>query len=581
MKKSVLAITGAALTVSVAGILATFGGTSLAASGRPNATKHSSGGVIVWAMPPQTDINWYLPITDAEYDSVANGQLYEELEKPLIWINNSYGIDWKTSVAQKITYNRAGTVYHVFLNPKWRWSDGQPVTAQDLLFSWNVIKAASATTAPTPWPYVGAGTGDIPSGVKSVVENNNYEVTFTLDKPANQQWFIYNGLAQITPLPAQTLDVDGSDWSAEIKYLGSQGENPSVDRVVDGPFKLKKAVNDQEWVLVPNPDYAGHKSTVSEIVYEYEGSDESEFAALRSGTVQVGYLMPDELRSAPELTAQGDKFFKAYPFGTYYLYLNMRPGSKTAPIFDQLYVRQAMEYGIDKAAIDNKINAGLAAPLYGPIPSQPRTKFYDPAVQGLYSFNIKKGEKLLEDHGWKKVKGVMTKGGKMLKFTLDYVTGTEEEQQTAEVIQSDWAQEGIQVTLKPMLFSNFIGETANPADKNDWAIGLGSGWAYSGPGYYPSGGVLFETGASSGFGYSNVTEDRLIAGTHTPYPTEQQTLKQFFQYEVYTAKQLPMLWLNSVATDVVTLPTVHNVEPYYGAATYIPQLQYWTISSKS
>ncbi|NMP24454.1 hypothetical protein HIJ39_19210 [Sulfobacillus sp. DSM 109850] len=101
---------------------------------------------------------------------------------------------WKSSVASKITYNNAGTVYHVFIGKKWKWSNGQPVTAQDLLFSWNAMKAASAANAPSPWPYVGAGTGDIPDGIASVVANNSHEVTFTLKQPANQQWFIYNGL---------------------------------------------------------------------------------------------------------------------------------------------------------------------------------------------------------------------------------------------------------------------------------------------------------------------------------------------------------------------------------------------------
>ncbi|NMP25002.1 ABC transporter substrate-binding protein [Sulfobacillus harzensis] len=71
------------------------------------------------------------------------------------------------------------------------WSNGQPVTAKDLLFTWNVVKAASSKAASTPWPYTGVGTGDIPNGVQSVVENNPHEVTFTLTKPANQEWFVY------------------------------------------------------------------------------------------------------------------------------------------------------------------------------------------------------------------------------------------------------------------------------------------------------------------------------------------------------------------------------------------------------
>ena len=201
MTKRATVLASVALTVGIATVAAGCGAatTNPPASG---ATGVQKGGTIIFALPPQTNINWYLPVTTAAFDSVYNTQLLNMLYKPLIWINNQYQIDWKSSIARKITYNKQGTVYHVYLNKKWHWSNGQPVTAKDVLFTWNVVKAASATNAPAPWPFVGAGTGDIPNGIQSVVQNNPYELTFTLDKPANQQWFIYNGLIQLVPMPS-------------------------------------------------------------------------------------------------------------------------------------------------------------------------------------------------------------------------------------------------------------------------------------------------------------------------------------------------------------------------------------------
>ena len=536
----------------------------------------SSGGIIQFALPPQTNLNWFLPITTAANDSLYNTQLIDQVYKPLLWVNNNYSINWKSSIASHITYNKAGTVYHVFLNPKWKWSNGQSVTSKDLMFTWNVIKAASAKNAPAPWPFVGAGTGDIPFGIKSVVPNGNYEVTITLDKPANQQWFIYNGIIQLVPMPAAAFDKY-SNMTQELKYLGSHATNPMFDTVVDGPFKIQSGTPSQSWVLVPNKSYPGHKSTVSKIVFAFEASNTAELAALKTGSINVGYLDQSEIGSERSLTSMGDTVTPVYPFGIFWTEMNMWPGSPSRSIFNQLYVRQALQMGIDNAGITKDIYKGYAATINGPVPSVPKTQFLSPQLQGkpLYPFNIAAGKKLLEKHGWKLVNGVMTKGKQQMKFTMIYVTGITSATDAAEVMKQDWASEGVAVTLKPEQFGNFIALTSNKKNYT-WQLAVGSGWVYNGPGFYPTGGQLFASTAPSGTGFSNAEENKLIQATHVPYATQAQTMAHFFAYENFTARALPFLWNQNIATLVVTAPTVHNVLPYLDAATGFPQMQYWT-----
>jgi len=572
-------VVASAVMVASLGIITTSCGTTTSPSTPSQSLKPQKGGTLIFALPPQTNLNWFLPITTAAFDSVYNTQLINMLYKPLILINNNYQINWGSSIAKKITYNSQGTIYHVFLNKKWHWSNGQPVTAKDVLFTWNVIQAASAPTAPSPWPFVGAGTGDIPSGVKSVVENNPYELTFTLDNPANQQWFMYNGLVQLVPMPASVMDIH-KNITNEIKYLGSEGTGVAIDTVVDGPFKVQKAAANQEWVLVPNPKYSGHKSLLNRLVFSYQGSNSAEFAALKTGTVDVGYLDLSEYGARNELTSSGDTIFPAYPLGMFYTDLNMYPGSPTRAIFNQLYVRQAMQMGIDENAINTDIYHNYAPATNGPIPNIPLTKFLDRSLGTPYPYNITKGERLLEAHGWKMTKGVMTKGGQALKFQMLYVTGSTASTEAVEVMQQDWGKEGIQVNLKGLPFGALIGLVSNAKSPTSWQIATGTGWLYDGPGWYPSGGELFATGAPSGYGYSNPTEDALIKDTHIPYPTQKDSMAAFFKYEDYTARQLPFLWNNNVATLVVKLPTVHDVKKYYNPSTGMPQFNYWWMSSK-
>ncbi|MFX4301693.1 peptide ABC transporter substrate-binding protein [Alicyclobacillus tolerans] len=570
--------TGLLLAVSGCGTSPT--NSSQGAGSSSNLTPQK-GGTITYALPAQTNLNWFLPITNAANDSVYNTQLVDQLYKPMLWINNDYTINWNSSIAQKIVANSQGTVYHVYLNPKWKWSDGQPVTSKDVLFTWNVIKAASASNAPSPWPFVGAGTGDIPNGVKSVVANGPYEVTFTLKKPANQQWFEYNGIIQITPMPAHAWDKYPNNMTQEIKYLGSNATNLMFDTVVDGPFEPVSATPNQEWVIKPNPNYPGHKSLVDKIIFQYEASNTAEFAALQSGNINVGYIDPTQLGEKGALTSKGYTITPEYPFGIFWTEMNMYPGAKNAPIFDKLYVRQALQMAIDNESAAKDIYKGYAQPLFGPIPPVPQTKFLDPNLQNPYPYNPTKAKQLLEQHGWKEVNGVMTKNGQQMKFTMIYASGSTSTEDQAELMKEDWAQIGVDVTLKPMPFSTFLTVTANSKNPTGWDLAFGTGWDYNGPGFYPTGGQLFKTGAPSGTGFSDPQEDKLISETHQPYPTEQQTMQNFFQYEDYTAHVLPFLWNLNIASLVVTSSNVHNVLQYLDAATAFPQMQYWWVSNSS
>ncbi|MCL5116009.1 MAG: peptide ABC transporter substrate-binding protein [Firmicutes bacterium] len=571
-----IALVGA-MAVGMAVIAAGCGSNSSNQGSGTGSATPQSGGTIVYALPPQTNLNWYMPLVDGQYDSLYNFQLIYSLYKPLIWINNKYQIDWSSSIADKITYNSSGTVYHVFLNPKWHWSNGQPVTSQDVLFTWNVIKAASAPNAPSPWPYVAAGTGDIPNGVQSIVANSAHELTVTLTQPANQQWFEYNGLAQLTPMPA-VWNKYPTNMTQELKYLGANGTNPNFDTVVDGPFKLQSATANQNWVMVPNKAYSGHKAYASRFIFTYEGSNSAEFAALKTNTVQVGYLDLAEYGAKAELT--NDVVRPGYPFDYQDVELNL---SKNAPnglgqAFSQLYVRQALEMGIDQNATDTAIYHGFAAPQYGPIPVQPKTQFLDPRLtKPLYPYNPAQGKKLLEQNGWHEVNGVMTKNGVKLQFTLMYASGSASTDSQMALLQQDWAKEGVKVTLKPIPFASLIGIIDTPSDANQWAAAGGQGIIYGGS--YPTGGQLFgATGGLNNFGYNDATENSLIAATHKPAASTAQSLKTFDQYEYYTAHNLPVLWVNNVATLGVNAKTVHNSYKYGNPLTGYPQFQYFWIS---
>ncbi len=574
--KSRIALVGAmaaALAVAAAGC----GSSSNNSSAGTSNLKPQHGGTIVFALPPQTNINWYIPVVNSGYDSLYNFQLINSLYKPLIWINNQYGINWKSSVASKITYNTSGTVYHVFMNPKWKWSNGQPVTTKDVLFTWNVIQATSAKNAPSPWPWVGAGSGDMPNGVKSVVANSKYEFTVTLKQPANQEWYIYNGLSALSPMPSAAWNKYPNNITQEIKYLGQNGTNPHFDTVVDGAYKLQSATSSQSWTIVPNPSFPGQKAH-AKIVFAYQGSNASEFAALKTGTVQVGYVDLSEWGARGELT--GDNLFTNYPFDYQDIELNMHSNAQggLGPVFNQLYVRQALEMAINQNAINKAVYHGVGPAQYGPIPTVPKTIYLDPKLtKPIYAYNLKKAKALLTSHGWKEKGGVMTNSkGQKLAFTLMYSSGNASTDAQMALIQQEWGQIGVKITLKPTPFASLIGIIDSNANAPKWDAAGGLGIIYGGS--YPTGHTLFGTGGGlNQFGYSSPKENALITATHKPWPNQQVNLQHFFAYEYYTSQQLPNLWVNQVGTINAVAKNVHNVAQYSNALTGYPLMNYWWI----
>lgn len=544
---------------------------SLVAASLPNAlaaTIHH-GGTVVEALPPQVDINWYLPLRpnvyNSLYDAWASGLMY----KGLFHIDGKGQIDYARSIASKISWNPKGTVYTVSLNPKWHWSNGQPVTARDVQFTWNLIKAASASTAPAPWPYSGAGSGGIPSDVQSFKVLNNDTFQITLNQPVNQVWFEYNGLSDLLPLPEASWNKYPHNVNQELSYLANNGNNPAFFSVTDGPFKMASAVQNVSWKFIPNPKYDGHKPYLDSLVLSYETSDTAEVDALRTGTVQVGYLPAYMYGSRSQLTS--DKLFPTYSFSMPVTRLNFK-NKVMGPVFKQLAVRQAMQMGVDQLSIIKDLYDGLGVPGTGPIPAYPNAFLPPTLKKPIYSFNPTAGIKLLEKNGWHEVNGVMQNAqGKSLSFEVQYPSGNTTTAAMVQLLQQDWAMEGIKVTLLPLPFATLLHYHHQPSK---WEVQAGISWSYGGT--YPTGGGIYGTnGGYNFFGYSNPVMDRLILATHKPHATAQAAQQALDAYANFAAHQLPNLYMPLPASLTEIGKNVHGVEKSSNSFTNSISPQYW------
>jgi peptide/nickel transport system substrate-binding protein len=547
----------ASASIAALGVLSAGGGPVAAASAPSTLTV---------ALPPQTSLNYYPPLASDAYCYGWNigGWFGVDSYLLLLWYGNSGQVDWSQSVASGITVNSADDVYTIHLNPKWHWSNGQQVSASDLYYDIQLVLAASAPTA--PWGYCGAGSGGVPNDFKSVKILNSETVQITTTKPVNPGWFEGVGLQQFVPIPKSVWDKY-SNMTKELRWIESIENDPTnpVYQVVDGPYRFSSAVPNERWVFTANPEFSGlPKPTFQRVVYEYEASTASAFLAVKEGQVDVA--------SAPMAYATALKKLKTYQvvaphlYGIQWLALNYKANAlDVGSLFKNLYIRQAMQMGIDEAAIV-KVWGGDAVPVYGIVPSLPHNIYYDYALKDPYPYDPAKGKALLEAHGWHMVDGVMEKDGQRLAFPL-WATSSNSGtigQDEMQVIAAGWAQEGIQVTINQ--------QTALATAGQKWAVEGPLLWIFP---PYPSGDGPFTStgGPDQAFGgYDSKEMDQLIAATEEP-GTVAQTRARFDAYETYAAQQLPDLWVpvvNAAFIYVVSDKVTGFLQNYNGIMAETP-----------
>ncbi len=568
LKKYGAMVLGLALVGSLAGCSSNTQKSQTTAA----STTGTNGGTVVQALGPLVSINWFLPLRPVAYNSLYDAWAASLMYKGLLHMGANGKINYARSVASNVSWNSTGTVYTVKMNPKWHWSNGTPVTASDVQFTWDLIKAASAPTAPRPWPYAGAGSGGIPDMVQSFKVTGTYEFQVTLKKPVNQLWFEYNGLSDFTPLPKAAWNKYPTDLNKELSYLASNGNNASFFKVIDGPFFLQSAKQNVAWTFVPNTHYDGHKASIHRFILAYETSDSAEVNALKTGTVQVGYLPLSMYNSRNQLT--NDRLVESRSFVIDRTMLNFKSPTVGSAL-RQLPVRQALQMGIDQQSIIKDIYDGLGVPGTGPIPMSPAT-FLDPKLKTPpYQFNPAAGKKLLEQNGWHEVGGVMQNSkGEKLSFTVQYPAGNTSTQAMAQLLQQDWAQEGFQVKLQPLPFATMLHYHHSPGK---WDIQTGLGWSYGGT--YPTGGGMFSsTGGYNFYGYSNAKMDQFVHQTHQPQSSPAAAQQTLDAYQLYAANQLPNLWMPVPESLTEIANNVHGASKYANTFTNGISPQYWTVS---
>jgi peptide/nickel transport system substrate-binding protein len=569
------------------------------------------GGTVAYAQLAGAIPNWIFPMASLAYFSVYNiSNLQQPMYRPLYWFgghNDQPTIDYGLSVADPPQYAADGK--SVIIRMKgWKWSNGETVDADGVLFWMNMVKAEKAN-------WAGYVPGAFPDNVTKVTKLHDSTVKLTLDSKYSSNWYTYNQLSQITPMP-MAWDVtspnakpgsggcttDIGKCKAVYNFLAGQAKDQNsyatskLWGVVDGPWRLGDYSSDGNYSLVPNARYSGSpKPRLDKVKFLPFTSDSARFNVLKAGgTIDLGSIPAIGLPQKPA----GSVLPSSNPVGaTYYLkpeyqwsvnYFVPNFNNPTlGPAFRQLYVRQALQMTLNQPLIVEKAQRGYGFAQYGPVPVKPASEWLSPKAKSgnPYPFSTSKAKSLLTNHGWTEQGGVMTctnpgagsgqcgagvKQGTKLSIQYHYASGSEALTQQMQQYKSDAAKAGIQLNIKAVPFNTVLGESipckpSQPAC--DWQIGnWGGGWIYA-PDYLPTGESLFATGAGSNSGsFSDPKMDQLIRVSTTTSGTQ-----PLYAYEDYTMRQLPVIfqpngyriWAISKNVGGVNLNPLESIVPEY------------------
>ncbi|MFE9768377.1 peptide ABC transporter substrate-binding protein [Streptomyces sp. NPDC005808] len=560
-----------ARTTLVAGAVVTAGALLLAGCSGSGGTSSASPDTINYALPANFTPNWILPIGTAAHLNTNNSSISDSLWERLVAYDGSTGkVAWnkKASIATAADFASDGKSVKITLGDR-TWSDGKPITSRDVEFWFNLIKANKDE-------WAGYNPGKAPDDWTSLRTVDDRHFTITFDKAYNSQWMLANELNDIHPLPQHAWDKtsataavsDADRTTAGAKqvwtYLNDAAKNisgyekDSLWKTISGPYSVKSFSTSGKVVLAANKKYdGGEKPGIATVNLLPFTTADAEKNALRSGSVDYGYIEATDLDQEDSFTAQGYTVKPWSGWAITYMPYNFNNPSMGA-VFKQLYARQAVQKSIDQDSLAKVIFNGTAVPGYGPIPQGQSSDFLSPTQKNNpYPFSTSAAKSLLISHGWTEQDGVMvcTDAGsgasqcgagvaKGTKFQMEVLSqsGSTVTDNMMSAIQSSLEKTGIKFTIKTAPVNSVLSQTP-PCTAGEsvckWQLsffGTAGSWYFNA---FPTGDSLFQTKGGSNFGnYSNPEVDQLISASTTS--NDAQAVQD---YSAAVAKDLPVIWL--------------------------------------
>lgn len=414
---------------------------------------------------PSGPATFNYPLNQSAYS--VFGYMYEGL------INeNGLTSELEPGLAESWEVSKDGKKIVFTLREDLKWSDGEPLTTDDIIFSYEKIYFNEK----------------IPSGLKDtlrvgmsrqfpkVKKIDSRRVEFSVAEPF-APFIRYAGGIPILPAHILQESIDNTDADGNPKFLTTWGTDTDPKKIVgNGQYRMLSYTPNQRVVLERNPyfwrqDAEGNvQPYIQQIVWQIIENTDNQLLNFRSGDLDTLNVEPEvfPLLKREEKRGKYTVFNGGPDTGSVFMCFNLNKGrnAQNQPFVDPIKsrwfaskeFRQAIAYGINRSAMTNNIYRGLGAPLHSPIPAQ--SPFYLSPEQGLktYSYDRQKAKELLLSAGFKyNSEGqLLDAEGNKVRFTLLMAAGKKVREQMGTQIKQDLGKLGMQIDTQFLSFNTYV-----------------------------------------------------------------------------------------------------------------------------
>ena len=305
------------------------------------------------------------------------------------------------------------------------WSDGEPLTADDVAYTINRSRDEE-------WFNHFATTQNLEA---TAIDDVTLEVTTSVPDPKLPTLDVYI-------VPQHIYEGISAD---------DLGTYEATDGVASGPYSLSELRRGQDWTMTANPNYWAGEPTIDEVIFRLFTNPDAMVAALEQGEIDAAHNIPsgsvERLEENPDIeVVQGQQG------GFDELAMNAGAGGigDGHPALEDVRVRQAIAHAVDKETIVDRVLNGLGEPADAMSPSPDRE--WVPEIEEPFAFDLDEANRILDEAGYEDTDGngvrEMPGGGEELTFRWAVRTEAENAQATYELVSGSLAEIGIDTEIE-------------------------------------------------------------------------------------------------------------------------------------
>lgn len=421
----------------------------------------------LWAVDEKGE---YFPVLATEVPSLENGGISED------------GLTWTIKLRDDVT-----------------WHDGEPFTAEDVEFTFDLImnpdfKASSRL------------------GYDQITD-------IRVVSPTEITWTMKESYTPLLAILAATFIVPKHILSTEPDPNNAPFNNNPVGT---GPFMWEERVAGDHLTLRANPNYFGEGPYLESVVFKYIPDLNALYTQFKTGAIDYIGIQGIPANYVEEAQSLPDVVVHVGPSPS----IEQIRLNHGRPQFQELAVRQALYYAMDKQTIIDNIYYGLPTPAESYLPKE--SWAYNDQLPP-HEYNPEKAIEILEAAGWHVgADGVREKNGVRLAFTNSTTSGNQVREQAQQLLQQNWRDIGVEMEIRNLPPAVIWGDFSRESQYDSQMVGITFG---RGPDpdvttSFASTAIPVKGGAGNNNGqYENPEVDELLErGVRTVDPEERKAI---------------------------------------------------------